>query len=34
MVKANKYSSKNYQNFFDKNLSETDPDLYRSIKLE
>jgi len=34
MVKENKYSSENYQNFFDKDLSETDPDLYRSIKLE
>ena len=34
MVKANKYSSENYQNFFDKDLSETDPDLYNSIKLE
>ena len=34
MTKPNKYSSENYQNFFDKDLSETDPDLYRSIKLE
>jgi glycine hydroxymethyltransferase len=34
MTKAYKYSSENYQNFFDKNLSETDPSLYNSIKLE
>ena len=34
MAKAFKYSSENYQNFFDKNLSETDPSLYSSIKLE
>ena len=34
MTKAFKYSSENYQNFFDKNLSETDPSLYSSIKLE
>ncbi len=26
--------SDNYQNFFDNDLSATDPDLYNSIKLE
>ena len=34
MNKSNKYMSDNYQNFFDKNLSLTDPELYSSIKLE
>ena len=34
MTKLNKYTSDNYQNFFDNNLSTTDPDLYNSIKLE
>ena len=34
MTKLNKYISDNYQNFFDKDLSSTDPDLYNSIKLE
>jgi len=34
MSKLNKYMSENYQSFFDKNLSITDPDLYNSIKLE
>ena len=34
MNKLNKYMSESYQNFFDKNLSSTDPDLYNSIKLE
>jgi len=34
MVKLNKYSSDNFENFFDKDLSTTDPDLYNSIKLE
>ncbi len=34
MTKLNKYLSDNYQNFFDKDLSVTDPDLYNSIKLE
>tara|TARA_Y100000590_G_C15645420_1_gene986672 strand:+ start:268 stop:1584 length:1317 start_codon:yes stop_codon:yes gene_type:complete len=34
MSKLNKYMSDNYQNFFDKDLSNTDPDLYNSIKLE
>ena len=34
MVKLNKYISDNYQNFFDNDLSKTDPDLYNSIKLE
>jgi len=34
MTKLNKYMSINYQNFFDKNLSFTDPELYSSIKLE
>ena len=31
MTKLNKYMSENYQNFFDNDLSETDPDLYNSI---
>jgi len=34
MSKLNKYSSDNHQNFFDQDLSFTDPDLYNSIKLE
>tara|TARA_Y100000590_G_scaffold234118_1_gene263680 strand:+ start:514 stop:1830 length:1317 start_codon:yes stop_codon:yes gene_type:complete len=34
MSKLNKYISDSYQNFFDNNLSITDPDLYNSIKLE
>jgi len=34
MSKLNKYMSDNYQNFFDNDLSTTDPDLYNSIKLE
>ena len=34
MTKQNKYMSDNYQNFFDNNLSITDPDLYNSIKEE
>jgi len=34
MTKLNKYMSNNYQNFFDKNLSLTDPELYSSIKRE
>ena len=34
MTKPNKYISDSYENFFDKNLSVTDPDLYNSIKLE
>ena len=34
MVKLNKYLSDSYQNFFDNDLSNTDPDLYNSIKLE
>ena len=34
MVKINKYMSNNYENFFDKDLSTTDPDLFKSIKLE
>ncbi len=29
-----KYSSETYQNFFDNDLSKSDPDLYNSIKLE
>ena len=32
MTKVNKYISNDYQNFFDSNLSSTDPDLYNSIK--
>ena len=34
MTKLNKYMSDSYQNFFDNNLSSTDPDLFNSIKLE
>jgi len=34
MSKLNKYISNSYQNFFDNDLSTTDPDLYNSIKLE
>jgi glycine hydroxymethyltransferase len=34
MSKLNKYMSNSYQNFFDNDLSTTDPDLYNSIKLE
>ena len=34
MVKLNNYISDMYQNFFDNDLSTTDPDLYNSIKLE
>ncbi len=34
MSKFVKYSSDDYQNFFDSDLSKTDPDLYNSIKLE
>ena len=34
MTKLNKYMSDDYQNFFDNDLSTTDPDLYNSIKLE
>jgi glycine hydroxymethyltransferase len=34
MTKLNKYMSTSYQNFFDKSLSSTDPDLYISIKRE
>ena len=34
MPKLNKYMSNGYQNFFDNDLSSTDPDLYNSIKLE
>ena len=34
MTKINKYISDSYQNFFDKDLSTTDPDLFDSIKLE
>jgi len=34
MPKLNKYMSSNYQDFFDKDLESTDPDLYNSIKLE
>jgi len=34
MSNVNKYLSDDYQSFFDKNLSNTDPDLYKSIKLE
>tara|TARA_B100001123_G_scaffold283931_1_gene316321 strand:- start:746 stop:2062 length:1317 start_codon:yes stop_codon:yes gene_type:complete len=34
MNKLYKYKSDQYQNFFDNNLSLTDPDLYNSIKLE
>ncbi len=34
MPKLNKYMSDSFQNFFDNDLSTTDPDLYNSIKLE
>ena len=34
MSKLGKYISASYQNFFDNDLSKTDPDLYNSIKLE
>jgi len=34
MSKLKKYISNSYQNFFDSNLSITDPDLFESIKLE
>ena len=34
MSKFKKYISDSYQNFFDNDLSKTDPDLYKSIKLE
>jgi len=34
MSKLNKYISNSYQDFFDTNLSITDPDLFNSIKLE
>jgi len=34
MSKFNKYISDSYQNFFDNDLSQADPDLYKSIKLE
>ena len=34
MTKLNKYMSDSYQNFFDNDLSITDPDLYKSIKQE
>jgi len=34
MVKLNNYTSNSFENFFDKDLSLTDPDLYNSIKLE
>ena len=34
MNKFNKYTSDSFQDFFDKNLSTSDPDLYNSIKLE
>jgi glycine hydroxymethyltransferase len=34
MVKINKYTSNDFGNFFDKDLSQTDPDLFSSIKLE
>ena len=34
MVKLNKYISNSFQNFFDSDLSKTDPDLFNSIKLE
>ena len=34
MPKLNKYMSDSYQNFFDNDLSVTDPDLYTSIKFE
>ena len=31
MTKLNNYLSDNYHNFFDNDLSKTDPDLYNSI---
>ena len=34
MTKASKYISDSYQDFFDKDLAITDPDLYNSIRLE
>ena len=34
MTKLNKYSSDAFQNFFDNDLSISDPDLYSSIKSE
>ncbi len=34
MSKLNNYMSENFESFFDKDLSLTDPDLYDSIKLE
>ena len=34
MAKLNNYTADNFQTFFDKDLSVTDPDLYDSIKLE
>ena len=34
MSELNKYISDSYQNFFDSDLSSTDPELYNSIKLE
>ena len=34
MSKINNYMSNSYQNFFDNDLSNSDPDLYNSIKLE
>ena len=34
MSKLNKYISNSYQDFFDKDLSFTDPDLFSSIKEE
>ncbi len=34
MSKFNKYTSDSFQNYFDTDLSKTDPDLYKSIKLE
>ncbi len=34
MTKLNKYISNSYQNFFDNDLSKSDPDLYNSIKQE
>jgi glycine hydroxymethyltransferase len=34
MINKDKYSSSSYADFFDKDLSSTDPDLYNSIKLE
>ena len=34
MTKLNKYISSNYQDFFDKNLSLVDPEIYSSIKYE